>query len=104
MTVDPRLNTLWKVAVSAVMFGAATLTLVTVVHDGRPPQILQSYAGSIAIYILLMIFCGYLARACWKREETVDAADATLWRVIATFFSAIAFLMFLGALVYSALA
>ena len=103
MATDLRVRTLGKVTVSAVMFGTATLTLIAVAQDGQLPQLLQSNVGSIGIYVLLMVFCGYLVRTCWKREEAADAADASLWRVVATFFSALALLMFVVALAYYAL-
>ena len=102
MATDLRVRTLGKVTVSAVMFVTATLTLIAVAQDGQLPQLLQSNIGSIGIYVLLMVFCGYLVRTCWKREEAVNAEDASLWRVIATFFSGMALLMFLVALAYYA--
>ncbi|MGO4503563.1 MULTISPECIES: hypothetical protein [unclassified Dyella] len=102
MATDLRVRTLGKVVVSAVMFCTATLTLIAVTQDGHLPQLLQSNIGSIGLYVLLMVFCGYLVRTCWKREEAVGAADASLWRVVATFFSALALLMFLVALAFYA--
>lgn len=99
----PRLRTLTKLVVSAIMFCTAALTLVTVIQDGRPPQILASDIGSISVYVLLMVFAGYLIKACWKNEEAVEAGEASLWRVICTFFSAMAFAMLLGALAYALL-
>lgn len=96
----PRLRTLSKVAISAIMFCTATLTLLSVMRDGQPPDVVQSKLGSVAVYALLMIYSGFLSRTCWKNEVEPEAEDATFWRVIATFFSAMAFLMLLGALVY----
>jgi hypothetical protein len=92
--------TLFKVVISAIMFCTALLTLLSVARDGRPPQIMQSNLGSISVYVLLMIYSGFLIRTCWKNEAEPEAEDATLWRVVATFLSAMAFVMFLGALVY----
>jgi hypothetical protein len=102
MATDLRVRTLGKVIVSAVMFCTATLTLIAVSQDGHLPLLLQSESGSIGIYVLLMVFCGYLVRTCWKREEAVNAGDASLWRVVATFFSAMALLMFVVSLAYYA--
>ncbi|WP_109127027.1 hypothetical protein [Dyella sp. C11] len=102
MTAELQVRTLGKVIVSAVMFCTATLTLLTTVQDGRPPQLLSSGVASTGLYVLLMIFAGYLVRTCWKREEAADAVDASLWRVVATFLSALAFVMFLVSLGYDA--
>lgn len=100
MATDLRVRTLGKVIVSAVMFCTAALTLTAVIQDGHLPQLLQSDIASIGLYVVLTAFCGYLVRTCWKREEAVGAEDASLWRVIATFFSGLGFLMFLVALAY----
>ena len=100
MPAYSRSRTFSKVAIAAVMFCAAILTLLSVVQDGRPPQLVQSNLVSIGVYVLLMIYSGLLIKTCWKNEADPEAEDATLWRVVATFLSAAAFVMFLGALVY----
>lgn len=93
-------RTVSKLAIAAIMFCTAILTLFSVAQDGQLPQVVQSNFVSIGVYVLLMIYSGFLIKTCWKNEVEPQAEDATFARVIATFLSAMAFVMFLGALVY----
>ncbi|QNK00935.1 hypothetical protein [Dyella telluris] len=93
-------RTVSKVVIAAIMFCTAALTVFSVAQDGQLPAVVQSSLVSIGVFVLLTIYSGVLVNTCWKNEADPEAEDATLARVVATFLSAMAFLMFLGALVY----